>query len=76
MTSRTVHPMKSMGYGRIRVRPLTHVRRLLRAELSNKIRFLGASKQLGVKPPYYVWGGHPQGLASHPIRLGQARAPP
>ncbi len=28
------------------------------------------------KPPYYVWGGHPLGLASPPIRLGQARAPP
>jgi len=42
----------------------------------NDYSHLSSAEQLGVKPPYYVWEGHPTGLATPPIRPGQPRAPP
>ena len=76
MTAQTVHSMKSTAYGQIRVRSLTHARRLHEVLFRNDFSHLNASEQLGVKPPYYVWEGYPTGLATPPIRPGQPRAPP
>ena len=76
MSSPTVHSMKSMGYGKISVRSLTHTRRLHEVLFSNKISVLYTSEQLGAEPPYYVWDGPTQGWATHPMRKGLARGPP
>jgi hypothetical protein len=76
MSSPTVRSMKSTGCGKISVRSLTHTRRLHDVLFLNEISLLVYSEQLGVKPPYYVWGGQPVGLAPFPIRMGYQRAPP
>lgn len=76
MTAPTVHSTKSTGYEQIRVRPLTHARRLHEVLFRNEFSHLLSPEQLGVKPPYYVWDGHPAGWAPHPMRKGLARGPP
>lgn len=76
MCSRTVHPMKSMGYHMICLRHLYHGRRLHEVILLNDFSILVGEEQLGAEPPYYVWGGHPLGLASPPVRQAQSRGPP
>lgn len=62
--------------GQIRVRSLTHARRLHEVLFGNDFSHLSSLEQLGVKPPYDVWEGHPAGLATPPIRPGLPRAPP
>ena len=76
MTAQTVHSMKSTGYGKIRVRSLTHARRLHEVLFRNDFSHLSSPEQLGVKPPYYVWDGPTPGWATHPMRKGLARGPP
>ncbi len=76
MTAPTVHSMKSTGYAQIRVRSLTHARRLREVLFPNKINVLTHLEQLGAEPPYYVWDGPTQGWATHPMRKGLARGPP
>jgi hypothetical protein len=76
MTSVCVNSTKSMGYHMICPRRLCHGRRLLEIILFNDFSILDDQEQLGAEPPYYVWGGHPLGLASPPVRQAQSRGPP
>jgi len=76
MTAPTVHSMNSTGYAQIRVRSLTHARRLREVLFYNEISRLVTSEQLGAEPPYYVWDGPTLGWATHPMRKGLARGPP
>ena len=71
-----VNSIKSMGYGMICVRHPYHIRRHHEVIFHNDFSTLNATEQLGALPPYYVWDGHPPGLASHPMRKGLARGPP
>ena len=47
MTAPTVHSMKSTGYGQIRVRSLTHARRLHEVLFRNDFSHLNASDENG-----------------------------
>ena len=47
--------------------PLSHEKSTVTETCGQNMRRVG-------KPPYYVWGGQPAGLASPPIRRGYPRA--
>lgn len=46
---------------------------LSREQSTETVTYIQNMRRVG-KPPYYVWGGQPAGLASPPIRRGYPRA--
>lgn len=75
-TSLTLISAKSITCAKTSQRQVGHFRDLSATYFPFKFNTLPKKKELAWKPPYYVWGGHPTGVALPPVRKGQARAPP